>query len=140
MQPNRRALKTLTLTALIALAPYAIHSHAADDQAQVARNMIKTLEAYAVYKMGQYDLAFERYLELAEKGNRQGMMNVANMYAEGKGVPQNDGKAFQWYLRLAETGDRIGMEAAAAAYRSGQGVEMDTERARYWELLSQEKH
>jgi len=95
--------------------------------------MIRVLEAYAVYKMGQYDLAFERYIVLAEDGNRQGMLNVANMYAAGKGVEQSDTHAFQWYLRLAESGDRLGIAETAKAYRTGRGVQEDAERARYWE-------
>jgi TPR repeat protein len=133
MQPIRHALKAMALVVLIALVPNTTQAQPADDQTRVARDMIRVLEAYAVYKMGQYDLAFERYIALAEDGNRQGMLNVANMYAEGKGVEQSDSNAFQWYLRLAESGDRIGIEETAKAYRTGAGVKEDAERARYWE-------
>ena len=125
--------KAITLAVLVALAPQATTVRASEDQIRVARDMIRALEAYAVYKMGQYDLAFERYLKLAEDGNRQGMLNVANMYSEGKGVEQSDRKAFSWYLQAAEIGDRSAMEEVASAYRTGKGVQEDTERARYWE-------
>jgi len=118
---------------LIALAPSTTQAEPADDQTRVARDMIRVLEAYAVYKMGQYDLAFERYIVLAEDGNRQGMLNVANMYAAGKGVEQSDTHAFQWYLRLAESGDRLGIAETAKAYRTGTGVQENVEQARYWE-------
>ncbi|MFO8140569.1 MAG: sel1 repeat family protein [Marinobacter sp.] len=134
MQSYRHALKTMALTVLIALAPHATTASASDDQLRVARDMIRTLEAYAVYKMGQYDQAFERYLALAEDGNRQGMLNVANMYSEGKGVAQSDSKAFGWYRSAAEVGDRIAMEQVARAYRMGKGVQESPERARYWEI------
>ncbi|HEV8078742.1 MAG TPA: sel1 repeat family protein [Marinobacter sp.] len=133
MHITRHTLKAMALTALIALTPLTTQAQPADDQTRVARDMIRVLEAYAVYKMGQYDLAFERYKALAEDGNRQGMLNVANMYAEGKGVERSDANAFQWYLRLAESGDRIGMEETAEAYRTGTGVQEDPERALYWE-------
>ncbi|AFP31997.1 tetratricopeptide repeat protein [Marinobacter sp. BSs20148] len=133
MQPIRHALKAMALVVLIALVPTTTQAQPADDQTRVARDMIRVLEAYAVYKMGQYDLAFERYMTLAKDGNRQGMLNVANMYAEGKGVEQSDANAFQWFLRLAESGDRFGIEETAKAYRTGTGVQEDTERARYWE-------
>jgi hypothetical protein len=133
-QSYRYALKAIALTVLIALALHATTARASDDQLRVARDMIRTLEAYAVYKMGQYDLAFERYLALAEDGNRQGMLNVANMYSEGKGVAQSDSKAFSWYLRAAEVGDRIAMEHVANAFRTGKGVQENAERARYWEM------
>jgi TPR repeat protein len=133
MQPIRHALKAMALVVLIALVPTTTQAQPADDQTRVARDMIRVLEAYAVYKMGQYDLAFERYLTLAKDGNRQGMLNVANMYAAGKGVEQSDANAFQWFLRLAESGDRFGIEETAKAYRTGTGVQEDMERARYWE-------
>jgi TPR repeat protein len=133
MQPIRHALKAMALVVLIVLVPTTTQAQPADDQTRVARDMIRVLEAYAVYKMGQYDLAFERYMTLAKDGNRQGILNVANMYAAGKGVEQSDTNAFQWYLKLAESGDRFGIEETAKAYRTGTGVQVDTERARYWE-------
>ena len=133
MQPTWHALKAMALVVLIALAPSTTQAQPADDQTRVARDMIRVLEAYAVYKMGHYDLAFERYMALAKDGNRQGMLNVANMYAAGKGVEQSHTNAFQWYLRLAESGDRFGIAETAKAYRTGRGVQEDAERARYWE-------
>ncbi|WP_166254989.1 tetratricopeptide repeat protein [Marinobacter salicampi] len=139
MRPYSQILRSVALIILTILTFQATQAsqttqvQQADDQTRIARDMIRTLEAYAVYKMGQYDLAFERYLALAEDGNRQGMMNVANMYAEGKGVEQSDSNAYQWNLRLAESGDRIGMAAVAQAYRTGRGVEQDSDRARFWD-------
>lgn len=133
MQPIRYVLRAVGLMVLVALAPSTTQAGPADDQARVARDMIRALEAYAVYKMGQYDLAFERYIALARDGNRQGMLNAANMYSEGKGVEQSDSNAFHWYLTLAELGDQIGIEETAEAYRTGTGVKEDAERARYWE-------
>ncbi|SNC75908.1 hypothetical protein SAMN04487881_3150 [Marinobacter sp. es.048] len=102
------------------------------DQDQVARDMIRVLNAYVVYKMGQYDSAFEQYLELAEEGSRQGMLNVANMYAQGQGVEQNQEKAFQWYLRAAESGDSISMVEVAMAYEEGRGTVPDKSEAIGW--------
>lgn len=134
MQSCKYAFKTITLAVLVALAPHATTVRASEDQTRIARDMIRTLEAYAVYKMGQYDLAFERYLTLAEDGNRQGMLNVANMYSEGKGIGQSDSKAFSWYERAAEVGDQFAMEQVASAYRTGKGVQASIERARYWEM------
>ena len=133
MQPTWHALKAMALVVLIALAPSTTQAQPADDQTRVARDMIRVLEAYAVYKMGHYDLAFERYMALAKDGNRQGMLNVANMYAEGKGVEQSDTNSFQWFLRLAESGDRFGIEETAKAYRTGKGVQENAEQAIHWE-------
>lgn len=132
MRSHKKALKIITLMASMALLPHSAVL-AAEDQARVARDIVKTLEAYAVYKMGQYDLAFERYLSLAEEGRLQGMLNVANMYSEGKGVEQNHRKAVSWYRQSAEIGDRYAMTQLASAYREGKGVQKDIERAKHWE-------
>lgn len=102
------------------------------DQDQVARDMIRVLNAYVVYKMGQYESAFERYLALAEEGSRQGMLNVANMYAQGQGVEKSQEKAFHWYLRAAESGDSISMVEVAMAYEQGQGIGLDADKAMDW--------
>ncbi|PAU88280.1 hypothetical protein CK507_06920 [Pseudomonas sp. WN033] len=105
---------------------------AEDDQARVGREMIQALEAYAVYKMGDYELAYSRYLALAEAGNRQGMLNVANMHALGQGVPMDHALAFQWYLRAAEAGDPIAQYEVGKAYDLGQGVGEDLDLAQHW--------
>ncbi|SFR66206.1 hypothetical protein SAMN05216203_2328 [Marinobacter daqiaonensis] len=135
---NRKVLNTMMLAALMVLPTHSETVRASDDQTRVARDIIRTLEAYAVYKMGQYDLAFERYLALAKDGNHQGMLNAAKMYAEGKGVAQSDSESFRWYRTAAEAGVQTGMEETANAYRKGIGVQKDPERARYWETRAEE--
>lgn len=113
---------------------------AVDDDNRNAREMIEVLDAYTVYKMGQYDLAFERYLVLAKNGSRQGMLNLANMYAQGQGVPQSHEKAVAWYRKSAEAGDAISMEELGKAYAEGRGVSPDPELSRHWYLKSAEKN
>ncbi|MDL0430401.1 tetratricopeptide repeat protein [Marinobacter sp. TBZ242] len=132
-------------TSLIAMAagfmmllPQAAHSDDSDQQLGVAREMVRVLEAYAVYKMGQYDLAFERYQALAEAGNHQGMYNLANMYAAGLGVEQSDSEAFRWYLKAAEAGNRLSMAEVARAYADGTGVEANPIQAHYWQVMAAE--
>lgn len=117
---------------LMLLSP-AVNGDESEQQMGVAREMVKVLEAYAVYKMGQYDLAFERYQALAESGSHQGMYNLANMYANGLGVEQSDAKAFEWYLKGAEAGDRLSMSAVAQAYARGLGTEADPIQADFWQ-------
>jgi uncharacterized protein len=102
------------------------------DQDRVTGNMIRALNAYAVYKMGQYESAFGQYLELAEEGSRQGMVNVANMYAQGQGVEKSQEKAFHWYVRAAESGDSISMVEVARAYDRGVGTGVDRHEAMHW--------
>lgn len=133
------SFRRLRIAGLTLLLVFAGPAHATDDQTRVAREMIEVLDAYTVYKMGQYDLAFERYLKLAEAGSRQGMLNVGNMYAQGQGVPQSHEKALYWYRRSAEAGDAISMAEVARAYDEGLGIAPDPEQAMIWYRRSAEK-
>lgn len=116
--------------------PGSVRAYGDDEQLGVAREMIGVLNAYAVYKMGRYDEAFEQYRILAEKGSRQAMLNVANMYSQGLGTEQSDSLAFRWYLEAAKAEDAIGMMEAARAYEQGRGVDKDAALAEHWYLES----
>ena len=52
-------------------------------QARIHTEMVEALEAYAYQKMGQHEQAFIKWMVLAEKGNAQGILNVANAYQDG---------------------------------------------------------
>ncbi len=123
---------------ILVLLPHAAHSDESEQQLGVAREMVRVLEAYAVYKMGQYDLAFERYQALAEAGSHQGMYNLANMYAAGLGVEQSDAEAFRWYLKAAQAGNRLSMEEVARAYADGTGIEANPIQAHHWQARAAE--
>ena len=69
-----------------------------------SREAVEALEAYAVYKMAMYDEAYVRFMALAEKGNQQGMLNVAGMLTAGLGVAKNLDAAFGWYRKSAQQG------------------------------------
>jgi uncharacterized protein len=129
---TRMAIQALALGLLLSPLVVRAANHGFGDQDRVTGNMIRALNAYAVYKMGQYESAFGQYLELAEEGSRQGMVNVANMYAQGQGVEKSQEKAFQWYVRAAESGDSISMVEVARAYDRGVGTGVDRLQARRW--------
>lgn len=103
-----------------------------DEQTRIAREMIQVLDAYAVYKMGDFDEALERYRQLAEAGNRQGMLNLGNMYAAGLGTAADLKQALTWYQRAADAGDAIGMYEVARAHDLGLGTEADPDQAAQW--------
>lgn len=94
--------------------------------------MIEVYEAYAVYKMGRFDEAFEMYKELAERGVARAMLNVAHMYAQGEGVEQDRERALHWYTRGAEAGDTTSMLETGEAYRDGRGTAVDMDEADRW--------
>lgn len=83
------------------------------------REMVEALEAYAVFKMGRHEEAFEAWLALAQKGNTQGMLNVGNMYQTGQGVEQDSAKARYWYQQGAAQGDSNAWLALAQLAESG---------------------
>jgi TPR repeat protein len=126
----------LLLTALFA-APVAAAPNDGD-QERVAREMIQVLEAYAVYKMGDFDEALERYQALADVGNHQGMLNLGNMYAAGLGTEVDLPKALSWYQQAADSGDAIGMYEVARALDNGLGTDVDKQAARSWYIRAAE--
>lgn len=103
-----------------------------------AREAVEALEAYAVYKMALYEDAFSRFMALAQKGNHQGMLNIAGMLSAGQGSPQDLGAAFKWYQRAANDGSPIGMFYVAEAYQHGHGVQQDHTAAQRWYLQASE--
>lgn len=128
-----------TFLALLCCAPLQAAAPAADDQQHIAREMIQVLEAYAVYKMGDFDEAYVRYKKLAEAGNRQGMLNLGNMHASGLAVAQDHVQALYWYQRAADAGDAIGMYEVGRAHELGLGTTLDAAQAATWYLRAAER-
>ena len=54
---------------------------------------------------GDYEVAYEKLLPLAEAGNPEAQYNLGVMYQEGLVVEQNYGKALKWFRKAAEQGD-----------------------------------
>lgn len=116
-----------TLAVLIALT---IVLPARADQNLVHREMIETLDAYVVHKMGRHEEAFGKWLALAEKGNAQGILNVGNMLMAGEGVARDEEQAVAWYRKGADQGDPHCLFQLAEAQARGVGMTADPARAR----------
>ena len=56
------------------------------------------------YKEGRKSDAVEAYRYAAEKGHTGSRWALANMYADGDGVPENDLEAFKIYSEIAQAG------------------------------------
>jgi TPR repeat protein len=100
------------------------------DQASV--DAVESLNAYAAYKLGDYQTARERWLALAERGNTSAMINIANMYEQGQGVEQDQQTALSWQRRAADLGDSRAQLHLGVAYEEGHGVERDPRQAAEW--------
>ncbi|MGF1527888.1 MAG: tetratricopeptide repeat protein [Candidatus Competibacterales bacterium] len=107
-------------------------------QERVHREMVEALEAYAAYKMGNYREAFEAWLVLAQKGNSQGILNVAHMYQAGEGVERDPTQALYWYQRGANQGDPLALYQLALAHEKGLGTPADQAKAREYLQLAAE--
>jgi len=57
-----------------------------------------------LYKSGDYDNAFPRYLKMAEYGDKFSQYRLAVMYELGRGVDKDLVQAFAWSYVAAETG------------------------------------
>ena len=95
------------------------------------------------YKEGRKTDAVEAYRYAAEKGHTGSRWALANMYADGDGVPENDLEAFKIYSEIAQAGVEPGSEdtgyfanaliALASYYRRGipdSPVKIDMAQAR----------
>lgn len=93
---------------------------------------VQSLEAYAKYKMGQYEDARIIWMNLADKNNTTAFINLANMYEHGQGVERSLPTSINWLERAAKLGDSRGQFQLGMAYEKGLGVERDLQQAAYW--------
>jgi len=93
---------------------------------------VQSLEAYAKYKMAQYEEAREIWLMLAEENNTSALINLANLYEQGQGVEPNLKQAVVYLQKAADLNDTRGQYQLAMMYEKGRGVERDLHQAAYW--------
>ena len=60
------------------------------------------------------------------------------MYAEGRGVEQNDEQAVFWSRKAGDQGDDCGQFILGVMYKTGRGVEQDAVKSVYWYRISAE--
>jgi TPR repeat protein len=106
---------------------------------KASQEAVESLEAYAVYKMGQYDEARIIWLSLASRNNTSAMINLANMAEQGQGVPRDLSSTAKWLRKAAELGDQRGQLQLGLAYEKGLGVERDPKKAADWFLKAAEQ-
>jgi len=89
-------------------------------------------DGIAAYRAGEYAKAYELWKPLAEKGVAAAQYQLGTLYAEGKGVDQNDATAAIWFERAAEHGDAAAQYNLGASYAEGLGVRKDDAEAARW--------
>ena len=62
---------------------------------------------------------FKEMLQAAEQGDADAQYNLGVMYANGRGVRQDDAQAVQWYRKAAEQGDAEAQFNLGVMYADG---------------------
>lgn len=89
-------------------------------------------EGVEAYRAKNYAKAASLWRPLADKGVAAAQYQLGTLYAEGKGVEQNDATAAMWFERAADQGDASAQYNLGASYIEGLGVRKDEARAAEW--------
>lgn len=81
---------------------------------------------------------FASTAELAGRNDPGAEYELAQMYAQGVGVPRNEGEARIWLARAAVHGNGLAQHELGNAYVEGRDVVQDYERAEKWLRLAAE--
>lgn len=88
-------------------------------QASADSDEVLALKAYADFKMGLYQSAFQQFEYLASIDNTQGLLNLAIMLDEGLGCEPDSERSTDLLHRASELGSVNAMERLASRYRHG---------------------
>jgi len=84
------------------------------------------------YDRGDYELALNEWLPLAEQGQADAQVFLGFLYENGQGVPQDYVQAADWYRKAAEQGQPGAQYNLGLLYHIGQGVPQDYAQAAAW--------
>jgi TPR repeat protein len=90
----------------------------------------------AAYATGDYATAVSLWRPLAEQGDADAQYNLALMYDNGGGVPQDDAEAVRWFRMAAGQGNVRAQNNLGVMYAKGEGVPQDYIQAYMWWNLS----
>ena len=107
-----------------------------DDSLAVYHSNQRGIEAH---KRGDYASAFIEWKSLAEKGDARGQSNLALMYRQGRGVPQDYKTALKWFRLAAEQEEANAQTRLGVMYDKGLGVPQDYKAALKWYRLAAEQ-
>jgi len=89
-------------------------------------------EAVKAYEAGDYKLAFDEWLPLAESNDPAAMRNLGHLYRRGLGVDMDFEKAMSWYMQAANMGFDRAQANVGSMYLKGQGAKQDYVKASEW--------
>jgi TPR repeat protein len=89
-------------------------------------------EGLEAYHSGDYTIAREVWLPLAETGMVEAQYNIGLMYEHGQGHEVDLAAAHPWYLKAADGGYARAQYRVAEMYEAGEGVRRDLIQAHFW--------
>ncbi|TMH35181.1 MAG: sel1 repeat family protein [Betaproteobacteria bacterium] len=89
-------------------------------------------EGLEAYRQGDYAKAATVWHPLADKGDSEAQYRLGTLYAEGKGVEQNDTTAMALFQRAADQGNALAQYNVGASYAAGLGVTKSDADAAKW--------
>jgi len=84
------------------------------------------------YSAERYEEAAALYRRDAELGIVAAQVNLAFMYMDGQGVPQDYKQAATWFLRAADQGNAEAQQNTGLLYQEGKGVAQNLVEADKW--------
>ena len=93
----------------------------------------------SAYNKKDYLSAIDEWRPLAEQGDAYAQYNLGMMYAEGKGVAQNDSSSVKWFTLAAKNGNAIAQVNLGFMYQYGKGIKKDNKEAVSWYRLAAEQ-
>lgn len=104
------------------------------------RPMIQLFKAYAEYKMAHFDAARLMWEAMIADGNSaspDALFNLAGLYEDGLGVPQDHARAIDLYRQGANAGSALAAYRLGLFYANGAIVPIDEDQARrYFEMAA----
>lgn len=85
------------------------------------------------YNNGNYDVAFQKFMQAAVNGAPAAMHDVSICYNNGQGVEKDPKLSFEWALRAANLGFSLACQEVAGKYATGNGVYFDLDQAFEWQ-------
>ncbi len=93
-------------------------------------------EGLAAYDAGDFQAALEAWLPLAEAGDAEAQVALAQLHISGLGVTADPATAVRWYRRAAAQGEPVAQLNLGDLYGRGLGVPRDLVQAYLWLSLA----
>jgi TPR repeat protein len=89
-------------------------------------------EGVKAYEQKDYATAFTVWEPLAEGGSAAAQFNLALLFYDGRGVPQDFERAAKWFEKAADQGFTNAQRNLAELYFNGKGVKRDPVQSYKW--------